>query len=1065
MLARIGALNGVGGDTSKNSASGSIGRRAMSLQDEIALGEKNEKAIDAQRRAQGLLDKETVEGLSEMDTAYNRIVDAANKYRTELNAQLEKGAALTAGEKLLAEAKDVLTDKLYKELEAYLKNNIAKEKSVTIALQAAKAEDELQKARIKKLEEGYREIDALDAEIAKQIEHNAEIGLTAAQLAAQRDARDADTIAMLNQQLEQEKLTGLGAAEIAVIEEKIKSMEKLRGLRAEGAAKAAAFEEVKAQAEGWKSIESVAHAAWGNIEKDGIGSLKRLGDTLKSAIWDMLYQMAVKKWIVDISASVSGSSVAGQAFGAATGGAGGSQMFGLASQGSSLYNFATGNVGGGAYGAFAGSSVGQGLGLSTELAGPTLTGAPLTGLTSLGTAIPYIGAAIAAISVLTSLMGKGGGPKTEGGWGGQISDSGSLYNASSAGNFGQAYTGHSADATVAQIVTPLGPAVANLIKGLGGNSSGIGIQLGYNTDPAGTAPDNILGRVKSAAGQTVYSSVYDTTRGGAGDALKVEAERITLASVKAATGIDSLFTNIVAGIDIATASSTELEAALTKLTTVAVIRKEFETLGWDVSKLTTTLIDAAGGAANLQAGLSSYYDNFYSEAEKQSATWASLTDQFSAIGIALPDATVATREWFRAQMEMPGITEATRAALLGLSGAFASVVSATTLASAAVVDSAAAIKAAADLKRTNDNLLVTQYELEGKAADALALRRALETDGMAESTLAIQNRIYALQDEAAAAQAAAVVSEKRLSWQNQLDVLTGAKTQTQIDRANLLASTTDSTTISLMNQVFAQQDLASAAETQKQAVSSFWGSVAQSFDASYKAQEAALKSTITQMDGFTASLQKFQNTLGSGSLSGGSIFDQYASANQQFVATSQAASFGNTDAIAELPSIIQTFLAASKAIATDATAYALDVGRASNSLGSAMNYTSGMSAQAQSSLTGLPAAQNAAMQAFAAAVRKTMPGYASGGNFGGGVRLVGENGPEIEFTGPSRITSNADSKKLLDLSPLLAELSALRSEVTAQRYTLGAIAQGTNKTADTLDSCTGGGGPMLVQTA
>ncbi len=42
-----------------------------------------------------------------------------------------------------------------------------------------------------------------------------------------------------------------------------------------------------------------------------------------------------------------------------------------------------------------------------------------------------------------------------------------------------------------------------------------------------------------------------------------------------------------------------------------------------------------------------------------------------------------------------------------------------------------------------------------------------------------------------------------------------------------------------------------------------------------------------------------------------------------------------------------------------------------------------------------------------------IPGYATGGNFGGGIRLVGERGPEIELTGPSRIISNADAAKAL----------------------------------------------------
>ena len=40
-------------------------------------------------------------------------------------------------------------------------------------------------------------------------------------------------------------------------------------------------------------------------------------------------------------------------------------------------------------------------------------------------------------------------------------------------------------------------------------------------------------------------------------------------------------------------------------------------------------------------------------------------------------------------------------------------------------------------------------------------------------------------------------------------------------------------------------------------------------------------------------------------------------------------------------------------------------------------------------------------------------GFASGGMHRGGARIVGERGPELEVTGPSRIYSNADTRRLL----------------------------------------------------
>lgn len=44
---------------------------------------------------------------------------------------------------------------------------------------------------------------------------------------------------------------------------------------------------------------------------------------------------------------------------------------------------------------------------------------------------------------------------------------------------------------------------------------------------------------------------------------------------------------------------------------------------------------------------------------------------------------------------------------------------------------------------------------------------------------------------------------------------------------------------------------------------------------------------------------------------------------------------------------------------------------------------------------------------------KGIPGYAAGGSHGGGWRVVGENGPELEATGPSRILSNSASTSLM----------------------------------------------------
>lgn len=65
------------------------------------------------------------------------------------------------------------------------------------------------------------------------------------------------------------------------------------------------------------------------------------------------------------------------------------------------------------------------------------------------------------------------------------------------------------------------------------------------------------------------------------------------------------------------------------------------------------------------------------------------------------------------------------------------------------------------------------------------------------------------------------------------------------------------------------------------------------------------------------------------------------------------------------------------------------------------------------------------------AVANNLPTFASGGDHVGGLRLVGENGPEIEATGPSRIFNATQTRGMMqqDNRELIAEIRLLRAEV------------------------------------
>lgn len=87
-----------------------------------------------------------------------------------------------------------------------------------------------------------------------------------------------------------------------------------------------------------------------------------------------------------------------------------------------------------------------------------------------------------------------------------------------------------------------------------------------------------------------------------------------------------------------------------------------------------------------------------------------------------------------------------------------------------------------------------------------------------------------------------------------------------------------------------------------------------------------------------------------------------------------------------------------------------------------------------------------------------IPGYADGGSHRGGWRLVGELGPELEYTGPSRIYSTPESKSLVDNSDVVAEIRALNGSIEGLRSDFNKIGfhilTRANKTGKTIEGWT-----------
>ena len=90
--------------------------------------------------------------------------------------------------------------------------------------------------------------------------------------------------------------------------------------------------------------------------------------------------------------------------------------------------------------------------------------------------------------------------------------------------------------------------------------------------------------------------------------------------------------------------------------------------------------------------------------------------------------------------------------------------------------------------------------------------------------------------------------------------------------------------------------------------------------------------------------------------------------------------------------------------------------------------------------------------------QNNLPAFAAGGWHSGGMALVGERGPELIVAPPARVISNADMGNVVDLTPLLAEMRSLRSDVQA-------LLLPAQRTATTLDDAARGRKPLITEVA
>lgn len=252
------------------------------------------------------------------------------------------------------------------------------------------------------------ELQSLQAQVRAQRDANAQIGMSKLQI-ADYNVRLAEQNAL---QLENRAAT-IGAndarkEEAAAMMASAQQMRELAAAQREGVIKSEVFEQQKAF---WSSIEQTAHQTFVSIADGGKTAAQRLKDSFKNGFFDWLYQMTLKKWVVNISGGVlqdTGAVGAAQSLsgaGSPLGGAGSAIQ--AASSASSLYGIVTGGLAGigskiGSIGSSLGSTIiaDFGAGLSGQAAAAAQAYSGLAGATTMSTAASAgasINAAIAAI--------------------------------------------------------------------------------------------------------------------------------------------------------------------------------------------------------------------------------------------------------------------------------------------------------------------------------------------------------------------------------------------------------------------------------------------------------------------------------------------------------------------------------------------------------------------------------------------------------------------------------------------------------------------------------------------
>jgi len=736
-------------------------------------------------------------------------------------------------------------DKTEQYVKAVIELIEAQESSKEIAKQAAEAQAEVAKALEKAADEREKSVQAYSDETQKILEQARALDMEAKQLGLSKDAQAALTIELRNAEIVRlqslatsDMVLLAGQAEIDAINARIAALQRLNEAEANLAAKGALADAAARTRDQWTrtadQIEQALTDAMVGGFSGGRSIAKSVGDWIANYFKTTVARTIAQSLTGAFSLSLPGVASAGGGAAGASGGGGSLGIIGQLLSGASALG---GTLGAGVFGTLGTFGLTAGAGtLGTLSAAGSLIGTGTSagigaglGLGA-GALLPYVGIALGVYSLAKRIKDNGGSP--------------ALQNFSYLDAAGQSATAPwrapnlQSSSAYDEALMPIIASVNDIVRALGGTGNqALRYGLFSSVSPDGKGGQTVA--ELTGAGGPLYVSNVNAGNDTVQARLEAELPRLLLAGLQA-SDLPAQFADFFAKIDVASATKEQVEQAIATAQTAGEVAKLIGDVGDASVEALASIAELSGGISQLASNLGTYYQEFYSQGEREAMLRGQLTEALAAMNVQLP----ASRAEFRALVEAQDLsTESGRqtyAALLAVAGAFAEL-------NPEIEAVGEALRSAADIAAERAELERRLLEVQG---DTVALRQ-LELNALDPSNRSLLQRIYALEDEAKAAQEAADQAARVAGERQNLEArLLRALGDTTAIRESELAAV-DESNRAILERIYALEDEAAAAAAAANELARVNAQIAQ-----VAAEREGLQTRLLQAQGDTAALRQ-----------------------------------------------------------------------------------------------------------------------------------------------------------------------------------------------------------------